>query len=167
MERKVTEWGCMQALIDFDGWKKWKAIAAAKDNEDPAEKAKVEKDEKAKTRAELRAMFARGPPTKNSAEKDKDKDKEKEKKDDKDTTTTTNTSLSTTTPANGTPIVSGAVKASKPPSPLGGLQQQQLQLPQPGGNPGHKRRGGNGSLGQIVGAGGGTMLPSTPEGDEE
>lgn len=24
LERKVTEWGCMQALIDFDGWKKWK-----------------------------------------------------------------------------------------------------------------------------------------------
>ena len=23
MERKVTEWGCMQALIDFDGWRKW------------------------------------------------------------------------------------------------------------------------------------------------
>ncbi|RPB05227.1 hypothetical protein L873DRAFT_1663860 [Choiromyces venosus 120613-1] len=24
LERKVTEWGCMQALIDFDGWRKWK-----------------------------------------------------------------------------------------------------------------------------------------------
>lgn len=24
LERKVTEWGCMQALIDFDGWKEWK-----------------------------------------------------------------------------------------------------------------------------------------------
>ena len=24
LEKKVTEWGCMQALIDFDGWKKWK-----------------------------------------------------------------------------------------------------------------------------------------------
>jgi osomolarity two-component system response regulator SSK1 len=23
-ERKVKEWGCMQALIDFDGWRKWK-----------------------------------------------------------------------------------------------------------------------------------------------
>ncbi|KAK5626889.1 hypothetical protein RRF57_002604 [Xylaria bambusicola] len=22
--RKVKEWGCMQALIDFDGWRKWK-----------------------------------------------------------------------------------------------------------------------------------------------
>ena len=27
MERKVMEWGCMQALIDFDGWRKWKDFA--------------------------------------------------------------------------------------------------------------------------------------------
>ncbi|KAF1988874.1 CheY-like protein [Aulographum hederae CBS 113979] len=27
-ERKVKEWGCMQALIDFDGWRKWKDYAA-------------------------------------------------------------------------------------------------------------------------------------------
>ncbi|KAJ8121147.1 hypothetical protein O1611_g10178 [Lasiodiplodia mahajangana] len=24
LQRKVKEWGCMQALIDFDGWRKWK-----------------------------------------------------------------------------------------------------------------------------------------------
>lgn len=24
LERKVMEWGCMQALIDFDGWRQWK-----------------------------------------------------------------------------------------------------------------------------------------------
>lgn len=28
-ERKVKEWGCMQALIDFDGWRKWKDFASA------------------------------------------------------------------------------------------------------------------------------------------
>ncbi|KAF8429190.1 hypothetical protein EV426DRAFT_527442 [Tirmania nivea] len=27
LEKKLTEWGCMQALIDFDGWKKWKNIS--------------------------------------------------------------------------------------------------------------------------------------------
>lgn len=27
LERKVTEWGCMQALIDFDGWRKWKEFS--------------------------------------------------------------------------------------------------------------------------------------------
>jgi osomolarity two-component system response regulator SSK1 len=26
-ERKVKEWGCMQALIDYDGWRKWKESA--------------------------------------------------------------------------------------------------------------------------------------------
>ncbi|KEQ60678.1 CheY-like protein, partial [Aureobasidium melanogenum CBS 110374] len=28
LERKVKEWGCMQALIDFDGWRKWKDFDA-------------------------------------------------------------------------------------------------------------------------------------------
>lgn len=32
MERKVKEWGCMQALIDFDGWRKWKDFAAQNDS---------------------------------------------------------------------------------------------------------------------------------------
>ncbi|KKK14292.1 hypothetical protein ARAM_007017 [Aspergillus rambellii] len=27
MEKKVTEWGCMQALIDFEGWRKWRGFA--------------------------------------------------------------------------------------------------------------------------------------------
>ncbi|KAG9826169.1 hypothetical protein KCU63_g16026, partial [Aureobasidium melanogenum] len=30
LERKVKEWGCMQALIDFDGWRKWKDFDADK-----------------------------------------------------------------------------------------------------------------------------------------
>lgn len=24
LEKKIMEWGCMQALIDFEGWKKWR-----------------------------------------------------------------------------------------------------------------------------------------------
>jgi len=62
MERKVTEWGCMQALIDFDGWRKWKAYASEKEK-DPAKKAAEEKEEKAKAKAALKAMFARAPPS--------------------------------------------------------------------------------------------------------
>jgi len=31
LERKVKEWGCMQALIDFDGWRKWKDFSSASD----------------------------------------------------------------------------------------------------------------------------------------
>lgn len=30
LTRKVMEWGCMQALIDFDGWRKWKDFSQAK-----------------------------------------------------------------------------------------------------------------------------------------
>ncbi|KAK4239479.1 hypothetical protein C8A03DRAFT_32431 [Achaetomium macrosporum] len=38
LERKVMEWGCMQALIDFDGWRKWKAYSQKPDGEDNAPK---------------------------------------------------------------------------------------------------------------------------------
>lgn len=27
LEKKIMEWGCMQALIDFEGWRKWKRTA--------------------------------------------------------------------------------------------------------------------------------------------
>lgn len=27
LEKKIMEWGCMQALIDFEGWRKWKRSA--------------------------------------------------------------------------------------------------------------------------------------------
>ncbi|KAF1810870.1 CheY-like protein [Eremomyces bilateralis CBS 781.70] len=40
LERKVKEWGCMQALIDFDGWRKWKDFSQ---NDEGAEKKKEEK----------------------------------------------------------------------------------------------------------------------------
>ena len=56
MERKVTEWGCMQALIDFDGWRKWKAYAAGTAKKSPQE----EKEERAAARAALKAQLAKG-----------------------------------------------------------------------------------------------------------
>lgn len=39
LERKVKEWGCMQALIDFDGWRKWKDFAAAQSDDKNSNKA--------------------------------------------------------------------------------------------------------------------------------
>ncbi|KAI5463977.1 hypothetical protein BGZ63DRAFT_481243 [Mariannaea sp. PMI_226] len=39
LERKVMEWGCMQALIDFDGWRKWKVISKEAEEEEAARKA--------------------------------------------------------------------------------------------------------------------------------
>ncbi|KIV90777.1 hypothetical protein PV10_05385 [Exophiala mesophila] len=89
MERKVTEWGCMQALIDFDGWRKWKEYADEKAKEDPAKRAAEEKEEKAKTKAALKAMFARPPPT--------------TKKDSGSSMSTQNSDKTINSASNGTP----------------------------------------------------------------
>lgn len=39
LERKVMEWGCMQALIDFDGWRKWKDFSQKAAEDESAKKA--------------------------------------------------------------------------------------------------------------------------------
>ncbi|KAL2062163.1 hypothetical protein VTL71DRAFT_6429 [Oculimacula yallundae] len=39
LERKVMEWGCMQALIDFDGWRKWKDFSQQADTEEKTSKS--------------------------------------------------------------------------------------------------------------------------------
>ncbi|EXJ79674.1 osomolarity two-component system, response regulator SSK1 [Capronia epimyces CBS 606.96] len=101
MERKVTEWGCMQALIDFDGWRKWKQYADEKAQEDPAKKAAEEKEEKAKTKAALKAMFSRPPP---GVKKDSGG----------------STGSSTSTERTPTPVRNGSAKKSASPSPTGG-----------------------------------------------
>jgi osomolarity two-component system response regulator SSK1 len=50
LERKIKEWGCMQALIDFDGWRKWRDVAAREEEgKTDAEKAK-DKEREAKQR---------------------------------------------------------------------------------------------------------------------
>lgn len=33
------EWGCMQALIDFDGWRKWKELSQEAEKDEAAKKA--------------------------------------------------------------------------------------------------------------------------------
>ncbi|KAG5305001.1 response regulator [Histoplasma capsulatum G186AR] len=35
LEQKVTEWGCMQALIDFEGWRKWRKFDEQQNPEGP------------------------------------------------------------------------------------------------------------------------------------
>lgn len=32
LEKKIIEWGCMQALIDFEGWRRWKRKSHTEDN---------------------------------------------------------------------------------------------------------------------------------------
>jgi osomolarity two-component system, response regulator SSK1 len=42
------EWGCMQALIDFDGWRKWKDFSSTqtKDEDKEGKKALASKKKK-------------------------------------------------------------------------------------------------------------------------
>ncbi|KAH2782362.1 hypothetical protein KXW19_002890 [Aspergillus fumigatus] len=37
LEQKVTEWGCMQALIDFEGWRKWRGFADEPQSSSPTD----------------------------------------------------------------------------------------------------------------------------------
>jgi osomolarity two-component system response regulator SSK1 len=55
LERKVMEWGCMQALIDFDGWRKWKDFSQSTTNHDAEKenKSKALEKKKKKNRASL------------------------------------------------------------------------------------------------------------------
>ncbi|KAK5656546.1 hypothetical protein OQA88_4525 [Cercophora sp. LCS_1] len=46
LERKVMEWGCMQALIDYDGWRKWKSYSQNGDAEGESSTTKKSKTKK-------------------------------------------------------------------------------------------------------------------------
>lgn len=52
-EKKIMEWGCMQALIDFDGWRKWKDFSQNRDEQDAAKKAAAAKAKTKKNRSSL------------------------------------------------------------------------------------------------------------------
>jgi len=51
------EWGCMQALIDFDGWRKWKDFSQS-NSEKEKDKKKIEDKKKKKHRVSLGAGSA-------------------------------------------------------------------------------------------------------------
>jgi osomolarity two-component system response regulator SSK1 len=42
------EWGCMQALIDFDGWRKWKDFSQNNTENETSKKAAAASKSKAK-----------------------------------------------------------------------------------------------------------------------
>ena len=53
------EWGCMQALIDFDGWRKWKDFSQKAAESEAAKKAAAASKAKAKkNRTSLTAVAA-------------------------------------------------------------------------------------------------------------
>jgi hypothetical protein len=56
----------MQALIDFDGWRKWKGLAA----EEEANKASKKGESKADQKAALKAMFSQLPKTRKERERE-------------------------------------------------------------------------------------------------
>lgn len=65
----------MQALIDFDGWRKWKGLAA----QEEANKASKKGESKADQKAALKAMFSQPPKTRKEREKEKERElKERE-----------------------------------------------------------------------------------------
>ena len=143
MERKVTEWGCMQALIDYDGWRKWKDYAkelAAQPKDEAAEKA-----EKKRKMAEMKAQFSKGPP---KFDKEKEPPKpaavEKSTKHTVDSeaakaeaTANTNAQVSHTNGANGTPA------STSTPSHANGA----VKKPSGGRHKGRSSNGGSAGLG--------------------
>ncbi|RKF55049.1 two-component response regulator SSK1p [Golovinomyces cichoracearum] len=57
LERKVMEWGCMQALIDFDGWRKWRDFSQLNEERERA-KAQEKEYEREKERNQRRKIAA-------------------------------------------------------------------------------------------------------------
>ncbi|KAK8155723.1 hypothetical protein IWX90DRAFT_46354 [Phyllosticta citrichinensis] len=60
LERKVKEWGCMQALIDYDGWRKWKTFT---DDQPPTDTAKAKLKKKANRASISTARLSTGTPS--------------------------------------------------------------------------------------------------------
>ena len=62
LERKVKEWGCMQALIDFDGWRRWKDFADKSDAMDPKAKMSASFSSIAPKQKDTAPALAANPP---------------------------------------------------------------------------------------------------------
>ncbi|WYZ45496.1 hypothetical protein EsH8_VIII_000812 [Colletotrichum jinshuiense] len=58
LERKVMEWGCMQALIDFDGWRRWKDFSQQNDEIEAAKKSATLKTKAKKNRLSMTSVPA-------------------------------------------------------------------------------------------------------------
>lgn len=56
LERKVKEWGCMQALIDYDGWRKWKDYAAKEEEGKSEEQKRADREKEEKERIKMEKM---------------------------------------------------------------------------------------------------------------
>lgn len=123
----------MQALIDYDGWRKWKDYAkqlAAQPKDEAAEKA-----EKKRKMAEMKAQFSRPPPKFDG--KDKPADPPKDKKNTVDSETAkAEATANISAQSNHNPSVSSAVALAS------GPVHQNCAVKKPGGRS-HKRNSTN------------------------
>lgn len=61
-EKKIMEWGCMQALIDYDGWRQWKKEYALQHQQDgESKKSSSSKTKGKKNRASSASTVSAGP----------------------------------------------------------------------------------------------------------
>lgn len=114
LERKVKEWGCMQALIDFDGWRRWKDYATKEEEGKSEEQKRKEKEdeEKHKRKMEKLAILQERQKAKREAEEAKKK-AEREKAELKSDDGKEDSSA-TATAAENASADDGAEKADKP-----------------------------------------------------
>lgn len=56
LERKVKEWGCMQALIDFDGWRRWKDYANKEEEGKSEEQKRKEREDEEKQKRKMEKL---------------------------------------------------------------------------------------------------------------
>lgn len=80
LERKVKEWGCMQALIDFDGWRKWKEYAAKEEAGKSDEQKQKDRESEEKQRIKMEKMAKLQEKQRERAEKEQ-KEKERKKRE--------------------------------------------------------------------------------------
>ncbi|KAI6824894.1 CheY-like protein [Hortaea werneckii] len=81
LERKVKEWGCMQALIDFDGWRRWKDYSAQAEAGKSEEEKKKEKEQEEKQKVKMEKMTRLQEKQRaRQEEENRKKDEEKRKK---------------------------------------------------------------------------------------
>lgn len=58
LERKIIEWGCMQALIDFEGWRRWR-----RDNPGESEEELTQRRQEERRRAQAEFLTRMKKPT--------------------------------------------------------------------------------------------------------
>lgn len=57
------EWGCMQALIDFDGWRKWKDFSKLNEDREQAKENEREKEREKEHNQRKKKALTNKPPT--------------------------------------------------------------------------------------------------------